>query len=411
MRISTSQIYTNANRNMMENQTSLLEIQGKLSSGKQFTSLAEDPVGANRVVTLNRELAQLEMYQENIDATRRRLALEETTISDLNTMMDRVRDLTIQAGNGALSDADRVAISYEIEELVGYAAGLMNTRDAKGEYLFSGSQGETQTYIQNANGRYEYQGDGTNRNVQVSSALYMESTDNGQFLFESVLQAPDLVQLGGDELAGALTSTDVTDAELFSAYMRDHGDITLTISESGGTYSYSLEDSAGVSLATNTYTPGDVVNLSLDGIDLELTLPVVPAAESDSTTLRFEQQSDNILNTMLDTVEILRQPTDGIPAQQTALEARLALTLDQVTMAQDRLSLGSASLGSRLNTLDSAELTNSDFQLMTEGARSAVQDLDYAAAATELSKRQLALEAAYSSFAKIQGLSLFNYIR
>jgi flagellin-like hook-associated protein FlgL len=154
-----------------------------------------------------------------------------------------------------------------------------------------------------------------------------------------------------------------------------------------------------------------VVNLSLDGIDLELTLPAVPAAESDSTTLRFEQQSDNILNTMLDTVEILRQPTDGIPAQQTALEARLALTLDQVTMAQDRLSLGSASLGSRLNTLDSAELTNSDFQLMTEGTRSAVQDLDYAAAATELSKRQLALEAAYSSFAKIQGLSLFNYIR
>jgi flagellar hook-associated protein 3 len=411
MRISTSQIYTNANRNMMENQTSLLEIQSKLSSGKQFTSLAEDPVGANRVVTLNRELAQLEMYQENIDATRRRLALEETTISDLNTMMDRVRDLTIQAGNGALSDADRVAISYEIEELVDYAAGLMNTRDAKGEYLFSGSQGETQTYIQNADGRYEYQGDGTNRNVQVSSALYMESTDNGQFLFESVLQAPDLVQLGGDELAGALTSTDVTDAELFSAYMRDHGDITLTISESGGIYSYSLEDSAGVSLATNTYTPGDVVNLSLDGIDLELTLPAVPAAESDSTTLRFEQQSDNILNTMLDTVEILRQPTDGIPAQQTALEARLALTLDQVTMAQDRLSLGSASLGSRLNTLDSAELTNSDFQLMTEGTRSAVQDLDYAAAATELSKRQLALEAAYSSFAKIQGLSLFNYIR
>jgi flagellin-like hook-associated protein FlgL len=84
--------------------------------------------------------------------------------------------------------------------------------------------------------------------------------------------------------------------------------------------------------------------------------------------------------------------------------------LDQLSMSQERLSEATASFGARLNTLDNAEFSNTDFQLMTEGTLSAVQDLDYVAASTELAKRQLALEAAYASFAKIQGLSLFNYI-
>lgn len=410
MRISTSQIYTNANRNMMDNQSSLADIQNKLSSGKEFTSLAEDPVGANRVVTLNRELAQLEMYQENIDSTRRRLALEETTVSDLNTMMDRVRDLTIQAGNGVLSDEDRVAISYEIEELTEYAAGLMNSRDAKGEYLFSGSQGTTQAYIKNADGRYVYQGDSSNRSVQISSGLYMESTDNGQDLFEAL--QPALVQEGGEALAGALTGVQVTDTREYLAYMEQQGDLTLSLSESGGIYSYALTDSSNATIASGTYTPGEIVTFSPtdSGMEFDVTMPEAGAALPDETTLKLEE-NHNILNTMVALAEVLQQPTDGIPAQRAALQQRLASTLTEITMAQEQLSLGSASLGARLNSLDNTEYTNSDFQLMTEGTLSSVQDLDYASAATELSKRQLALEAAYSSFSKIQGLSLFNYIR
>jgi len=77
---------------------------------------------------------------------------------------------------------------------------------------------------------------------------------------------------------------------------------------------------------------------------------------------------------------------------------------------QERYSQAVAGLGARLNAVDSAEFANGDFKLLTEATLSSVVDLDYASAATELSKRQLALEAAYSSFAKIQGLSLFNYI-
>lgn len=42
---------------------------------------------------------------------------------------------------------------------------------------------------------------------------------------------------------------------------------------------------------------------------------------------------------------------------------------------------------------------------------SEVQDLDYASAVTKMNKEMLALEAAMSSFAKISGMTLFDYIR
>ncbi|TCK07046.1 flagellar hook-associated protein FlgL [Marinobacterium mangrovicola] len=530
MRISTGQIYTNANQNMMENQSSLADIQNKLASGKEFTSLAEDPVGASRVVSLQRELAQLEMYQGNVDASRRRLQLEETTIGDLNTATDRMRELVLQAANGTMSDPDRVAISYELEDLVEYAAGLMNTRDAKGEYLFSGSQGSTQTYVKGVDGRYEYMGDSSSRSIQVSSALYAQSTDSGQFLFESVLSEAGIKQVGGDDpgLNGSLLEFDVTDAEAYESFMREHGDLKLSVTsgqdDGSGTsvYRYALIDSAGQVLAEGAYdetaaAEDRVETFELEGISFQVQLPdsvdnpdysisnsalidsvaisdnqaysdlmrlaggevsiqtagdetsgftyslvdsagdpvsslagvtlsgtppqftvsvdsgagSVPALDiirnvatddtngpvtlsfipADETTLQFDQPPTNILNEMLDTVELMREPIAGYPEGLAKLQERFALTLDQLTMSQERLSEANATVGSRLNKLDNAESSNMDFQLMAESTLSSVQDLDYAAASTELAKRQLALEAAYASFNRIQSLSLFDYIR
>ncbi|WP_417585127.1 flagellar hook-associated protein FlgL [Nitrincola sp.] len=526
MRISTGQIFTNASNSMMDNQTSLLDIQDKMSSGKQFTRLADDPVGASQVVSLKRELAQLEMFNTNIDASRRRLELEETTLGDLNTAQDRMRELVVYAANGVLSDADRAIIATELEELVEYSAGLMNTRDAKGEYLFSGSQGNIQTYAQTGS-RYTYQGDASNRDIQVSSALYVQSTDNGRYLFESITDEPTLKATGALRSALGEESVNVTDVDAFEAFMRTAGDLSVEVDQyvdGGGTTvsTYTLRDSTGkVVLDTNdnplqgiAFTNGNVPGIELPGatVSLDLAEPIAPApsslgvygpdsamldvanvsSESDflelmretsgdisigasfdegsgqytyevtdqagnvlatatgaanqtvnlggppavsfdldmssvtSTAaaafavdtpatselkLQFEQPPTNILNAVMETVELMREPVEGTTTAKTELNDRFALMLDQLNQSQERLSEATSTLGARINKLDKAELSNTDFQLMTESTLSAVQDLDYAAASTELAKRKLSLEATYASFTQIKDLSLFNYIR
>lgn len=69
-----------------------------------------------------------------------------------------------------------------------------------------------------------------------------------------------------------------------------------------------------------------------------------------------------------------------------------------------------ASVGTRMQELDSAKSTGEDLQLQYTQTLSGLQDLDYIKAATDLARQKGALEAAQLSYTKIQGLSLFNFI-
>jgi flagellar hook-associated protein 3 FlgL len=53
----------------------------------------------------------------------------------------------------------------------------------------------------------------------------------------------------------------------------------------------------------------------------------------------------------------------------------------------------------------------SEERLQTDALISDLRDLDFAEAITKLRADQLALEAAQSSFARIAGQSLFNFLR
>ena len=551
MRISTAQIYTQATQSMMEGQTRLAEIQAKIGSGKNFTSLAEDPVGANQVVNLTRELAQIEMFGSNIDSTRRRLELEETTLDAFNIAADRLRELTVQASNGVLTDADRISISYEMDELANYFANLMNTRDAKGEFIFAGSKGTTQTYSLDANGRYAYNGDQTVRQIQVASSQFVESTDSGFDLFESVYADPEVAVLGGDNnisLGSVLANLDVTDPARFENFFRSTGDLRVSVTEGNGTQSYySVTDSSGNPITTtdgqtldmvaydNTSSAARQVTLSIAGAELSLQLPqalstypdpdsagtldlndpsfrvttdattaptvtvtneanyadfmkavggaieirsvetatpgvyeyqafqadgttqitgatlppslavtsgansgdtltfstpdgaaltvVMPASAADGSesvtldfvaaetvSLKLEKSKGNVVNTLLDSVDAIRELTASNENEKAQLTEQLNTLLDNITATQERVGESLARIGARVNAIDSAESSNLDFRLLTQQTLSAVEDLDYASASTDLARRQLALEASFASFAKIQGLSLFNYI-
>jgi len=406
MRISTTQLFNETTRNMMSGQSSLADIQNKISSGKNFQSLAEDPVGANRVVNLKRELSQLETFQQNIDSTRRRLSLAETTVADINTSITRARELVIQSGNGAvMSDTERRAISYELEEIVDFMAGLMNTRDAKGEYLFSGSKGTTQAYQKNIDGTYTYSGDSSQREIQVASSQFVASSDSGNFLFESVVADQGIELLGDSADLTALnidtTSLVITDAVAFSHAFSTTGDITFAVV--AGVVQITDSDGQDIS-GTYPYGAGE---LTLPGATLSIPTPLPSDAE---VRLRYTQEDGNVLNTLVANIDAMRTLSTTEPVQQQQLNDNLATTLDQLTAVEERLGQAVASIGARLNILDSSELSNDDFRLLTETTLSSVEDLDYAAASTELARKQLALEASYASFAKIQGLTLFNYI-
>jgi flagellar hook-associated protein 3 FlgL len=85
-------------------------------------------------------------------------------------------------------------------------------------------------------------------------------------------------------------------------------------------------------------------------------------------------------------------------------------TLVGIDNGLSKMARENSSVGARLNIAQSVENTQLDAEIANQKARSSIEDVDYAAASSEFSKQETALEAAFASFPRIANLSLFNYI-
>lgn len=273
MRVSTSQIYNNSLNQMQNSQAKLAEIQEKISSGKAILRPSDDPVAAARILKLDRELARTEVFESNINASTRRLSLEEITLEQIDNAATRVRELTLQANSTVLSDADRTYIAEEIRQLQDSVFSLMNTKDADGEYLFAGSQGKTQPFVKNGDNSYSYVADDGQRYIQAGPELQVATTDSGRDAF-MVLEDPLTVSVLGQD-SSLITTPTFTDEEgdTFKAYSEEHGDILIQVRKPtgavAGDYEYTITNSNGDVLTGTSpaVTLSDVAFNTLDTVE------------------------------------------------------------------------------------------------------------------------------------------------
>jgi len=106
--------------------------------------------------------------------------------------------------------------------------------------------------------------------------------------------------------------------------------------------------------------------------------------------------------------DALDQMIDGTQNNQTSLIQQGIADLSQM---HNSLTLSQAQNGSDQKVLQSQLDVLDETTLRIKTTLSQVEDLDYAEAVTRMNKEMMALEAAMGSFAKISGLTLFDYIR
>lgn len=100
-----------------------------------------------------------------------------------------------------------------------------------------------------------------------------------------------------------------------------------------------------------------------------------------------------------------------IAAVESSNPAGLTRGINDANQMIDSVSLALAKTGSDQQVVQQQLDVLDQTALRLKTSLSEVQDLDYAQAVTKMNKEMLALEAAMSSFAKISGTTLFEYIR
>ncbi|MCY1486812.1 flagellar hook-associated protein 3 [compost metagenome] len=418
MRISTLQAFNNGVNGLQRNYANATRTQEQISTGNRILTPADDPVASVRLLQLEQQQSVLGQYKSNLTAAKNSLSQEEATLNSVNTVMQRVRELAVQAGNGALSQTDRQSIAAELAEREDELLSLMNTRNARGEYLFSGFQGKTQPFLRNADGTYVYQGDDGQRKLQVASALELPISDNGRTVFESGRNAGRLSITGNPAapaaaiVSGALVDDEVSFAGFPAGGLRLDVDPVDPLN-----YTLTPVDASGVdgTPITGRLTEGKDTLLHYSGAAFHVN--GVPPAGSTFTVLPPDADPatapDNKVG-LLNTVATLRKAlTDGVDSPDGNREVRdaVALAITNLDNGMTALDQARGQIGARLNVVDSTLADNEDVTLVNQGVQADLRELDYAEALSRLSFQQIILQAAQQSYVKISGLNLFNHLR
>lgn len=186
MRISTSQIFDQNLAAMLQQQTAVANTQNQVSTGKRIINPSDDPAGSVQILNLQRELSLTQQYSANATVATNKLQSEESTLTGAANVLQRIRELSVQALNATNSANDRKAISTEIKQLNDQLLNLANTRDANGDYLFAGFASGTQPYESLLG---SYRGDEGQRNLSVGPGVLVASNDAGNQVFEASLTA------------------------------------------------------------------------------------------------------------------------------------------------------------------------------------------------------------------------------
>jgi flagellar hook-associated protein 3 FlgL len=382
--------------NILNQQSAVARVNQQISNGKRMQTAADDPSGWAHSLSLNQALADLDRYQTNANTARQRLNLEENTLSSSSDVISRVRELAIQA-NGAQGAVGGQAIVAELNQLKDQLLAYANTKDANGSYLFAGSDSASSAFS-SVNGTVIYNGDQNKRLLEIGPGRSMADGDSGDTVYAANLSGNGTFNVSA---AAANTGTaQVKGTNVIDRSLWDGGNYTLTFNAGN----YQITDSSNAVVASGAYTAGNGIRFR----GIEVTVSGQPA-NGDQMSIGPSQQKD-VFAMLDDLISLVKNPATT-DAQRAQFQTGMFNVQSELSTAFDTINNVRTSVGTRLAALDDADNSLATQTVTLKSTLSSVEDVDLAQASSELSKRSLMLQAAQMAYAKVQGLSLFQYLK
>ncbi len=153
-RINHNILSLTAQRNVWQSQNSLDTAVNRLSSGLRVNYAWDDPAGLAVSERMRAQLASAAEAERNTNYNINLLATAEGAMSVIDEKLIRMRALSIQASNGALTSLDRQYLNVEFQQLKSEIDRIANTTNYNGLYLINGEYSEGTTGLKFHIGTY-----------------------------------------------------------------------------------------------------------------------------------------------------------------------------------------------------------------------------------------------------------------
>lgn len=396
MRISTLTMYEQSMSSMNRQQSGFMHVGLQLSSGRRVVNPSDDPQAASRAVQVAQAQAVTQQYTDARVAARNALSQEESVLNSISDAVASAKTLIIQAASDTLSDADRASVASELRGVYETVIGQANVTDGNGRYLFGGYKDASAPFVRRPDGTVEYVGDTQTRHQQVDASRLMPVADNGATLFQSVPSGAGYLAQAEQGNAGTVTFTgpsvvDVDDLQYGQAF-----DIRFSVD--GENIYYQVNGGT-----EQVYEEGATIRFG----GLSLSLDGIPADGDGIQVGKAETMNTDLFATFEKALAVLENPATTA-RDKAARHNTLNTVMRELDNSLDNVLTTRASVGARLNELDVVDSVAGNRQINYQQTLSDLVDLDYYAAISEYTLRQVGLQAAQKAFVDIKGMTLFD---
>jgi flagellar hook-associated protein 3 FlgL len=398
MRLGTANTYDNTLANLTSRQAGLSDLQEKLSAGKKVIRASDDPTGAAQAERAMTRLARVEVEQRALNLQKNSMAMAESTLGDAQGLLQRIRELVINAGDATLNPVNRRSVAQEMRSLRDQLFTYANKQDSNGIPLFGGLGSASNPFTDYTTGVTfnGIPGQRTSTTVAIPGAM------DGQAVFMNVPSGNGVfnMSLGGTN-TGQLW-TDVGQVLTPSALTGDNYTVTFNVSATTPpvtTYDVVNTTTAATVATAQPYVDGQAI--SFDG--LSFIARGVPA-NGDTVSIAPSTRTDIFAVLDAAIAGIDGKPNGHLLAQNTSL------ALAQIDSGMDRLQSARGAAGELLKRADIIDGNQQDKNIQLESDRSRAEDMDMIKGISEFQNQQTGYQAALQTYAQIQRLSLFNFL-
>ena len=398
MRIASFQFQAQWLATYMQQQTAVAKLQMQVSSGQRLVQPSDDPAAAAQIADLTSSNNAATQYTANAGVAKDRLSNEDSLLQQAYNILQSVRELAVEAGNAATSPSGLQAIATNLQQDKSALLAIANSQDASGNYVFAGLRARTQPFT-TSGGATTYNGDASQRSVQVGANQTVVDGNSGTSIFVAIPNGNGtFVASAADTNTGTLV---VGTRSVVNPAAWDGGSYTIQFLTPG---SYQVVDASNNVVQSGSYSDGSAITFK----GVSLTFSGTPAA-GDTVTVAPSGTQD-VFQT-IDQLVAATQNASGDAVSRTLAANAAGNSLENLDQALQQLGNVQASVGARLQTIDQATQGLADTSVSLTTSISNLGDTNYASAISSLTSMLTSLQAAQQTYAKVQGLSLFNYLR
>lgn len=333
----------------------------KMSSGYKLNRAMDNPAGMAITNRMRAQLSSLERATKNSKNAINAIQTAEGALSEIESMLQRMNELSIQGSNGTMSSSDRLAIQEEVDQLVSEINRISKNTTYNSQNLLDGTQ-DLKAFSR------------PSKNISVRN--YNELMDVGKYE----------ISVWADGLVKSLTKDGAT-IDIAAQ------EVVEFVDKDGKTTGYStkIHTANGAELTFETKGDSGATNVELDITGYGGMKIQVGAEEGQEIQVVIPEVSLRTLNFV---------DLDGNRTLDLRTEEGATKAISQIASAIDYVSAARSKLGAYQNRIENT-VTNLDVttENLTE-SYSTIKDIDMAEGMVEYTTLQVLIQAGTSMVAQ-----------